>query len=75
MGADVVLDFRNTGYVVKSTSQLGYPADEIRRVASRKKANMIVTGAKGLGSIARFLLASVSITIVQHGFCSALVVR
>lgn len=65
----------NAGYVVESISQLGHPADEILRVALRKKADMIVTGAKGLGAIARFLLGSVSTKVVQHSSCSVLVVR
>lgn len=65
----------DAGYVVESISQLGHPADEILRMAARKKADMIVTGAKGLGAIARFLLGSVSTKIVQHSVCSVLVVR
>lgn len=65
----------NAGYVVESISQLGHPADEILKVASHKKADMIVTGAKGLGAIARFLLGSVSTKVVQHSSCSVLVVR
>ena len=65
----------NAGYVVESISRSGYPTDEILRVASRKKSDMIVTGAKGSGAIARFLLGSVSTKIVQHSSCSVLVVR
>ncbi|MGQ0811509.1 MAG: universal stress protein [Nitrospiraceae bacterium] len=65
----------NAGYVVESISQLGHPADGILRVASRKKQDMIITGAKGLGAIARFLLGSVSTKVLQHSSCSVLVVR
>jgi nucleotide-binding universal stress UspA family protein len=65
----------NAGYVVEEISRLGHPADEILKVASRKKADLIVTGAKGLGAIARFLLGSVSTKVVQHSSCSVLVVR
>ncbi len=63
------------GYQVDEVLRLGKPAEEIMKVASRKKADLIVTGAKGLGAIARFLLGSVSTKVVQHSSCSVLVVR
>jgi len=37
--------------------------------------DLIVTGAKGLGAVGRFLLGSVSTRVVQHAHCSVLVVR
>ena len=63
------------GYVVEEIVRLGKPADEILKVASKKKADLIVTGAKGLGAVARFLLGSISTKVVQHSSCSVLVVR
>jgi nucleotide-binding universal stress UspA family protein len=63
------------GYVVDGVVRLGKPADEVLKVASKKKVDLIVTGAKGQGAIARFLLGSVSTRIVQHSTCSVLVVR
>ncbi|HJR76890.1 MAG TPA: universal stress protein [Nitrospiraceae bacterium] len=63
------------GYVVEGVVRLGKPADEVLKVASKKNADLIVTGAKGQGAIARFLLGSVSTRIVQHSTCSVLVVR
>jgi nucleotide-binding universal stress UspA family protein len=63
------------GYVVDGVVRLGKPADEVLKIATRKKADLIVTGAKGLGAIARFLLGSVSTKVVQHSKCSVLVVR
>ena len=63
------------GYVVDGVVRLGKPADEILNIASKKKADLIITGAKGLGAIARFLLGSVSTRIVQHSICSVLVAR
>jgi nucleotide-binding universal stress UspA family protein len=63
------------GYVVDGVVRLGKPADEVLKIATRKKADLIVTGAKGLGAIARFLLGSVSTKIVHHSKCSVLVVR
>jgi nucleotide-binding universal stress UspA family protein len=63
------------GYVVDGVVRLGKPADEVLKIASKKKADLIVTGAKGMGAIARFLLGSVSTRLVQHSTCSVLVVR
>jgi len=63
------------GYVVEEAPKLGNPADEILNVAQQHKADLIVTGAKGLGAIGRFLLGSVSTRVVQHATCSVLVVR
>lgn len=63
------------GYRVTSYARLGRPADEIMKIARREKPDLIVTGAKGLGAVARFLLGSVSTKIVQQGRQSVLVVR
>lgn len=63
------------GYVVNGIVKLGKPADEVLKIAAKKKADLIVTGAKGMGAIARFLLGSVSTRIAQHSSCSVLVVR
>lgn len=63
------------GYSVEESFRLGKPADEILMVAAQNKADLIVTGAKGLGAVARFLLGSVSTKLVQHSPCSVLVVR
>lgn len=63
------------GFAVQEAPKLGKPADEILKVAKRHKADMIVTGAKGLGAIGRVLLGSVSTRVVQHSSCSVLVVR
>jgi len=63
------------GYRVETQLKLGHPADEILAVAGRKKPDLIVAGAKGLGAVARFLLGSVSTKLVQHSAGSVLVVR
>jgi nucleotide-binding universal stress UspA family protein len=63
------------GYLVEPAPKLGKPADEILNVAQQRKADLIITGAKGLGAIGRFLLGSVSTRVVQHATCSVLVVR
>lgn len=63
------------GYQVREALRLGKPADEILTVASKDKADLIVTGAKGLAAISRVLLGSVSTRVVQHAKCGVLVVR
>jgi len=63
------------GFTAKPVCQLGNPAEEIMKIASKHHADLIVMGAKGLGAIARFLLGSVSTRVVQHATCSVLVVR
>ena len=63
------------GYQVEEVTKLGHPAEEIIRYAERQKIDLIVTGAKGLGAVARFFLGSVSTKLIQHSHCSVLVVR
>ena len=63
------------GFTAEAVCQLGKPAEEIMKVASKHHADLIVMGAKGLGAIARFLLGSVSTRVVQHANCAVLVVR
>ena len=63
------------GFTAEPVCQLGKPAEEIMKVASKHHADLIVMGAKGLGAIARFLIGSVSTRVVQHANCPVLVVR
>jgi nucleotide-binding universal stress UspA family protein len=63
------------GFQALEAMRLGKPANEILTVAKRHKADLIMTGAKGLGAIGRMLLGSVSTRVVQHATCSVLVVR
>ena len=63
------------GFTAEPLCYLGNPAEEIMKIASQQKADLIVMGAKGLGAIARFLIGSVSTRVVQHTNCAVLVVR
>ena len=63
------------GFDVQEAVRVGKPADEILTVAKQHKADLIVTGAKGLSAISRALLGSVSTRVVQYASCSVLVVR
>jgi nucleotide-binding universal stress UspA family protein len=64
-----------TGFQTREALRAGKPADEILTVAKLYKADLIVTGAKGLGAIRRVLLGSVSSRVAQHAHCGVLVVR
>jgi nucleotide-binding universal stress UspA family protein len=64
-----------TGFQTREALREGKPADEILTVAKLYKADLIVTGAKGLGAIRRVLLGSVSARVAQHAHCGVLVVR
>lgn len=64
-----------SGFQIREALKLGKPAHEILTVAKNNKADLIVTGAKGLGAIGRVLLGSVSTRVVQHAHCGVLVVR
>lgn len=64
-----------SGFQIREALRLGKPADEILTVAKQDEADLIVTGAKGLGAIRRVLLGSVSTRVVQHAHCGVLVVR
>ena len=63
------------GFTAEAVCQLGNPAQEIMKAATKQHADLIVMGAQGLGAIARFLIGSVSTRVVQHSSCSVLVVR
>ncbi|HXC67950.1 MAG TPA: universal stress protein [Nitrospiraceae bacterium] len=63
------------GYEVEEILRFGNPADEIIKLAQRRNADLVLTGAKGLGAIGRLLLGSVSMRLIQHSRCSVLLVR
>ncbi len=63
------------GFQTEEISKLGHPAEEILKYVERENVDLIVTGARGLGAMARFFLGSVSTNLVQHSPCSVLVVR
>jgi nucleotide-binding universal stress UspA family protein len=63
------------GYRVRQFPCVGPAAEEIMKVATREQPDLIVTGAKGRGAIARFLQGSVSTKLAQQSASSVLVVR
>ena len=63
------------GFTAEPVCQLGKPAEEIMKVASKHHADLILMGAKAVAAIARFLIGSVSTRVVEHTDCAMLVVR
>jgi nucleotide-binding universal stress UspA family protein len=63
------------GTVVATHLRLGGVAEEIIDLAEEIGAGMIVMGSRGRGRLRRFLLGSVSGSVVRHALCSVLVVR
>ena len=63
------------GYQVREMLRVGQPAEQILGFADRSKVDLIVMGARGLGTVSRFFLGSVSTKLVHHSPCSVLIVR
>ncbi len=53
----------------------GPPADAILRVADVRNVDLIVIGARGLGSLGSLLMGSVSQKVISHAQCPVMVVR
>jgi nucleotide-binding universal stress UspA family protein len=60
---------------VDSTANVGTPASEILRYADVTETDLLVLGARGLGTMSRLLLGSVSETVLRHAHCPVLIVR
>jgi nucleotide-binding universal stress UspA family protein len=63
------------GTVAATHLRLGGVAEEIIAPAEEIGAGVIVMGSRGRGRLRRFLLGSVSGSVVRCAFCSVLVVR
>ncbi|MDP9351378.1 MAG: universal stress protein [Chloroflexota bacterium] len=55
--------------------EFGNPAEVICRRARELDVDLVVVGTRGLGTLDRLLLRSVSSAVVQQAHCSVLVVR
>lgn len=53
----------------------GDPAEEILQQAEKSKADLIVTGRRGLGGLASLLLGSVSHKVSQNAPCTCMTVK
>ncbi len=55
--------------------RLGPPAEQIVNLGEELGAGVVVVGSRGLGTLRRALLGSVSESIVRHAHCPVFVVR
>jgi len=60
---------------VRGSVEEGHPADVILAKASEVDVDLIIVGRRGLRSVQRFLLGSVSSSVVGHSTCDVLVVK
>jgi nucleotide-binding universal stress UspA family protein len=60
---------------VRTFLKEGNIANEIEKIAKKEKCDLIIVGNKGLGSVTRLLLGSVSNKISQSSSCSVLIVK
>ena len=72
---DAAKKLGEVGYTAVEIVDSGKPVDAILTTAAKRKTDLIVTGAQGLGAVARFFLGSVSYQVAQHATCSVLIVR
>jgi nucleotide-binding universal stress UspA family protein len=70
-----IVDLWSRVATVDLTVTVGSPAPEILRCAEASDTDLIVVGARGLGTMTRLLLGSVSESVLRHASCPVLVVR
>ncbi len=66
---------QKAGFRTEEVPRVGNPADEIITAAEQREVDLIVSGARGLGAVARFFLGSTSTKVLHHSHCSVLIVR
>lgn len=68
-------DFRGRVHKVSTITVVGQAAPAILSEAAKQPSELIVVGARGLGTVKRLLLGSVSESVLRHASCSVLIVR
>lgn len=63
------------GIAATGLAPVGDPADEILRAARHVEADLIVMGARSLGSVKRLVLGSVSTKVMHESECDVLIVK
>ena len=56
-------------------TEFSSPGEFVVKVAEEEKAAMIVMGTRGMGTIRRTILGSVSDYVVHHAHCPVLIAR
>lgn len=60
---------------VYASDEEGQPADMLLTLATEYKVNLIVVGRRGVRGLERFLMGSVSTSVINHAKCDVLVVK
>jgi nucleotide-binding universal stress UspA family protein len=63
------------GKVAETHLEAGQPDKEIVRLSEELGVGTIVIGSRGLGTISRALMGSVSASVIRHAHCPVFVVR
>jgi nucleotide-binding universal stress UspA family protein len=63
------------GAIAQAHLRLGRPAEQIVNLSEELGAGVIVVGSRGLSTLRRALLGSVSDSVVRHAHCPVFVVR
>jgi len=63
------------GIVATGLAPVGDPAEEILKAAKHYEAELIVLGARSLGTVERLVLGSVSTKVVHEADCDVLIVK
>ena len=71
----VIQELAEAGVKAEREVLEGPTAEAILRVAEVRKAELIILGARGRGSLKGLLLGSVTHKVIQHAKCPVLVVR
>jgi len=66
---------KTQGVTIDKMLELGSPAEVIIKVAKKANVDVIVVGSRGLSSVGRYLLGSVSDDISMHARSSVLIVK
>jgi nucleotide-binding universal stress UspA family protein len=73
--ADEAKRFEGINGTVETDLRSGHAADELIELASERRSELIVIGARGLTPSQRLLVGSVSMSVARHAPCSVLVTR
>ncbi len=63
------------GTVAEAHLRMGAVAEEIVSLAGESEVDLIIVGSRGMGSIRRTLVGSVSESVFRHAHCPVMVVR
>jgi nucleotide-binding universal stress UspA family protein len=66
---------QSAGIAATGVAPICDPADEILKAAKQLETELIVMGARSLGTVERFVLGSVSTKVMHEAHCDVLIVK